>query len=252
MTKPVIGINTDFRRAQGNQPAFTYVASGYYDCVVAAGGVPVLLPPLEDEDDINSLLDRLDGVVMIGGADLDPRRDGFMLHPTVRPMEPRRETFDRKLMRLVAERRMPVFGIGAGLQLLNISQGGNIFLHLPEDMPQAIPHRDPQDSGHRHSLDITPGSIMERVYGEGEIRVCSRHHMAIDEVAPGFDITARCPDGVIEAIESNQSDWFAMGTQFHPESDNASALDLRIFEEFIEGVVNSSAVDAPIQLRVVA
>ncbi len=73
--------------------------------------------------------------------------------------------------------------------------------------------------------------------------------MAIDEVAPGFDVTARCPDGVIEAIESNQPDWFAIGTQFHPESDLASALDLRIFEEFIEGV---SMATQPIQLRVVA
>ncbi len=249
MSKPVIGINADFRRAQGNQPAFTYVAAGYYDCVFAAGGVPVILPPLEDEDDIDLMLERLDGVVMIGGADLDPRRDGFMLHPTVRPMESRREVFDRTLMKLVAERRMPVFGIGAGMQLLNLSQGGNLFLHIPEDLPSAIPHRDPSDIGHKHGLDITSGSVMERVYGEGEIRVCSRHHMAIDEVAPGFDVTARCPDGVVEAIESNQPDWFAMGTQFHPESDSASALDLRIFEEFIEGV---ATVNQPVQLRVVA
>ena len=249
MSKPVIGINADFRRAQGNQPAFTYVAAGYYDCVFAAGGVPVILPPLEDEDDIDLMLERLDGVVMIGGADLDPRRDGFMLHPTVRPMESRREVFDRTLMKLVAERRMPIFGIGAGMQLLNLSQGGNLFLHIPEDLPSAIPHRDPSDIGHKHGLDITSGSVMERVYGEGEIRVCSRHHMAIDEVAPGFDVTARCPDGVVEAIESNQPDWFAMGTQFHPESDSASALDLRIFEEFIEGV---ATVNQPVQLRVVA
>ncbi|MGI9519562.1 MAG: gamma-glutamyl-gamma-aminobutyrate hydrolase family protein [Pirellulaceae bacterium] len=248
MSKPVIGINADFRRAQGNQPAFTYLAAGYYDCIAAAGGIPLILPPCEEEADVYAIVEKLDGLVLIGGADLDPRRDGFMLHPSVRPMEPRREVFDRVLMRVAAERRLPVFGIGSGLQLLNLSQGGNLFLRIPEDLPDAIPHRDAQDIGHRHSLDITPGSIMERVYGEGEIRVCSRHHMAIDEVAPGFDVTARCPDGVIEAIESNQSDWFAMGTQFHPESDSASALDLRIFEEFIEGIQKTQ----PVQLRVVA
>ena len=184
----------------------------------------------------------------MGGADLNPNNDGFMMHPTVRALDDRRERFDRALMGLAAQRRLPVFGIGVGMQLLNVQQGGNLFLHIPEDLPEAIPHRDAQDIGHRHSLDITPGSIMERVYGEGEIRVCSRHHMAIDEVAPGFDVTARCPDGVIEAIESNQSDWFAMGTQFHPESDSASALDLRIFEEFIEGIQKTQ----PVQLRVVA
>jgi putative glutamine amidotransferase len=83
---------------------------------------------------------------------------------------------------------------------------------------------------------VEEGSLMERVYGDGEIRVNSIHHMAIDELARGFTVTARCPDGVVEAIESQEEDWFAMGTQFHPESDSASALDLRIFEEFMAGV----------------
>jgi putative glutamine amidotransferase len=179
---------------------------------------------------------QLDGFVLIGGHDLDPRRDGFMLHPSVRTMDRHRETFDRMLIDLIADRRMPVFGIGAGMQLLNVWAGGNLFLHLPEDLPEAIPHKDLQDSGHRHGLEVTPGSLMDRVYGDGEIRVNSMHHMAIDEVAPGFAVTARCPDGVIEAIESESPEWFAFGTQFHPEADSASALDIRIFEEFVDGV----------------
>src|SRR6185369_2928315 len=134
-----------------------------------------------------------------------------------------------------------VFGIGVGLQLLNVSQGGNLFLHIPEDVATAIPHRDPQDPAHRHTLEVVPGSLMERVYGDGEIRVNSLHHMAVDEVAPGFRVTARCPDGIIEAIESVREDWHAMGTQFHPESDSASALDIRIFEEFVCGITGEPA-----------
>ncbi len=81
---------------------------------------------------------------------------------------------------------------------------------------------------------------MERVYGEGEIRVNSMHHMAVDEVAPGFAATAHCPDGVIEAIESKTDDWFAFGTQFHPENESASALDLRIVEEFLLGAAQAA------------
>jgi len=92
------------------------------------------------------------------------------------------------------------------------------------------------DRGHRHALEVVPGSLMERVYGEGEIRVNSMHHMAVDEVAPGFAATARCPDGIIEAIEYIGDDWFAFGTQFHPEADSATALDLRVFEEFLVGI----------------
>ena len=232
--KPLIGINADFKSAKGNQPSFSVVTAGYYDSVLRAGGIPVVVPPMEEEDDINAVLDKLDGFVMIGGADLDPRRDGFMLHPTVRPMDRRRETFDRRVMQLIVERQMPVFGIGVGMQLLNVTSGGNLFLHIPEDLPRAIPHRDPQDPGHRHSLEIEPDSLMERVYGDGEIRVSSRHHMAIDELAAGFRVTARCPDGVVEAIESENPEWIAIGTQFHPENEAASALDVRVFEEFLD------------------
>ena len=246
--KPVLGMNMDVRANTKDAPAFGYLCQGYYDAVTAAGGVPMIIPPLESDDDLDQALDAVDGVVMIGGADLDPRRDGFMLHPSVRAMVPRRENFDRRLIQKVAERRLPVFGIGVGMQLLNLSQGGNLFLHLPEDMPSALPHRDSLDKGHRHGLEVTPGTIMDRVYGEGEIRVNSMHHMAIDEVAEGFVVSARCPDGVVEAIESEMHDWFAMGTQFHPEADSASALDQRIFEEFVEGV---QATQAQPELRLV-
>ena len=108
-------------------------------------------------------------------------------------------------MRIISERRTPVFGIGAGMQLLNVTMGGNLLLHIPEDRPGALPHHDPLDPAHRHTLEITPNSLMERVYGDGELRVNSMHHMAIDEVARDFEVTARCPDGIIEAIESRIS-----------------------------------------------
>jgi putative glutamine amidotransferase len=234
--KPLIGLNADYRSAKGDSPAFSYLAAGYFDAVTASGGVPVVIPPLADRDDLARVLDLLDGAVLVGGADLDPRRDGFMRHPSVRALDGRREEFDRVLMTEIAQRRMPVFGIGVGMQLLNVSQGGNLFLHIPEDMPGALPHRDSLDRAHRHGLEVVPGSLMERVYGDGEIRVNSMHHMAVDAVAPGFRVTARCPDGVTEAIESEMEDWFAFGTQFHPEADSATALDIRIFEEFIIGL----------------
>ncbi|MEM7479244.1 MAG: gamma-glutamyl-gamma-aminobutyrate hydrolase family protein [Planctomycetota bacterium] len=237
MTKPIIGINTDFKNAQHNQPAFAYTAAGYFDSIANAGAIPVLLPPMMDDDGLRQLLDHLDGVVFIGGGDLDPRNDGFMVHPSNKLMEPRREHFDRRLAFEVIERRMPVLAIGAGMQLLNVMCGGNLFLHIPIDCPEALPHRDNQDAQHRHSLIIAESdSVIGRTYGEGEIRVTSRHHMAVDEVAQGFRVTARCQDGIVEAMESEMVDWFAIATQFHPESNAASALDVRIFEEFIEGI----------------
>ncbi len=246
-SKPLIGLNADYRAERKDSPAYAFLAAGYFECLQRAGAIPVIVPPMEDVQDLETVLDHLDGFVLVGGQDLDPRRDGFMLHPSVRLLDERRETFDRQLMQVIAQRRLPVFGIGVGMQLLNVSQGGNLFLHIPEDLPNAIPHKDPHDVNHRHGLVVTPGSLMDRVYGDGEIRVNSMHHMAIDEVAPGFAVTARCPDGVIEAIESTREDWFAIGTQFHPEADSASALDQRIFEEFVAG-----AVGHKVELRMVA
>jgi putative glutamine amidotransferase len=234
--KPLIALNADYRAAKKDAPAFSFICAGYFDSIVKVGGVPIVIPPLADENDLNRVLDLVDGLVIIGGADLDPRRDGFMLHPSIRMLDPRRESFDRRLVRIASDRRLPLFGIGVGMQLLNVAEGGNLYLHIPEDLPKALPHKDSLDPAHRHALEVVPGSLMERVYGDGEIRVNSTHHMAIDEVAPGFAVTARCPDGVIECIESTQSDWFALGTQFHPESESASALDLRIFEEFLDGI----------------
>ncbi len=234
--KPLIGLNADYRPEGKDSPAYSFVAASYASCISEAGGIPVILPPLQNQVDLDCVLETLHGFVLVGGQDLDPRRDGFMLHPTVRPMDARRESFDRMLIQAIADRQLPVYGIGVGMQLINVACGGNLFLHISEDLPQAIPHKDPQDPGHRHGLDVVPGSLMERVYGDGEIRVNSRHHMAVDEVANGFRVTARCPDGVIEAMESTREDWFALCTQFHPEAESASALDARIFEEFLDGV----------------
>ena len=245
--KPVIGLNADFRTVNNDAPAYSVLAAGYYDEILKAGGIPLIVPPLTERDDLDAVLDKLDGFLLIGGHDLDPRRDGFRLHPTVRVMADRRETFDRQLMRVIGERRIPVMGIGAGMQLLNLDQGGSLFLHISEDLPDALPHKDLQDRGHRHGLEVVPGSLMERVYGDGEVRVNSMHHMAIDDVAPGFAVTAHAPDGVVEAIEGVMEDWFAIGTQFHPEADSASAIDSRIFEEFITGVRESNTA-----LRLVA
>lgn len=247
MSKPRIALNSDYRCAGKNTLAYSYVAATYYDAIVKVGGLPIILPPTGNADDVHDLLDMVDGLLLVGGADLDPRRDGWMYHPATRLLDSRREVFDRILVQIAADRRMPIFGIGTGLQLLNVSQGGNLFLHIPEDLPTALPHSDPLDPAHRHSLDIEPGSLMELVYGDGELRVNSMHHMAVDEVAPGFRVTARCPDGIVEAIENTSPDWFALGTQFHPEAITASALDVRIFEEFVV-----AASEAKHDMRLVA
>src|SRR5262245_40134469 len=124
--KPIIGLNLDFRAAKKDSPAFAFITAGYFDAVTKSGGVPMLVPPLENDDDLAHLLDHLSGFCLIGGADLDPRRDGYMLHPAMRLLDPRREDFDRRLMRMISDRRLPLMAVGAGLQLLNLHEGGSL------------------------------------------------------------------------------------------------------------------------------
>ena len=128
--QPIIGINADYRAAARKTPAYSYIAAGYFQSIIAAGGIPLIMPPLKDSESIAKVVDQVEGFVLIGGGDLDPRNDGFMLHPSVRPLDPVRESSDRMLMTEIAERRLPVLGIGTGMQLLNVQQGGNLFLHL--------------------------------------------------------------------------------------------------------------------------
>ncbi len=237
--KPLVGINMDYRSARKDSPAFSILSAGYFDSIAKAGGIPVAIPPLTDEDDLHRVLEALDGFVLCGGADLDPRTDGFLLHPAMRLLDRRREDFDRMLVRLIAERRMPVLGIGCGMQLLNVALGGSLFYHIPEDLPHALPHFDDSDPYHRHALVVERGTLMDKVYSDGEIKVSSMHHMAVDDVAPNFEVTARCPDGVVEAIESAVDDWFALGVQFHPEEGRGTELDICIFEQLMLGITRT-------------
>ena len=98
--KPLIGVNAEYRSARKDSPAFSYLTAGYYNALMKSGAIPVMIPPLVEEDDMRRVLDHLDGVLFVGGGDLDCRHEGFMLHPSMRLLDSRREDFDRKLMAL--------------------------------------------------------------------------------------------------------------------------------------------------------
>lgn len=250
-TRPVVGINADFVPASKIQSAHFRLNPGYVDTILQAGALPVILPPLSPPEsnglkEIDAYLDRVDGIILSGGRDLDPSRQGLPTHPAVQLMPSRREMHDRRLFEQIQKRRVPVLGIGAGMQLINVALGGTLHLHLPENMPRAMPHRDETGDAHRHLVLIEPGTTMEEIYGEGgELRVNSEHHQAVDQLGKGLRIGARSPDGVIEAIELVDSNWFCIGVQWHPESDTATALDMQLFDAFLQACAGQSK---PIQL----
>ena len=233
--RPLIGINTDFLTPKTGA-AFARVNAGYFDAVLSAGGLPVLLPPLRKDnfEELDTYLNTVAGVILVGGLDLDPRRQGQPLTNAVQPMAARREDSDRYLLAGAVQRRLPLLGIGVGMQLLNVYHGGTLFAHLPVDNPKAMPHFDPTGGPHRHMVNVEPDSCLGEMYGAVELRVNSTHHQAVNQVGKKLRVGARAPDGVIEAIETTDETWFCVGVQWHPECDTASALDRQIFGCLVE------------------
>jgi putative glutamine amidotransferase len=240
--RPFIGINADFVPAGKQSGACVRLPVGYIDALVAAGGLPVVVPPCSRDIDIDAWLDRLDGFVLSGGADLDPRQHGLPSHAAVQLMPERRDDSDRRLVRRLLERRLPLLGIGLGMQQLNVACGGTLYLHLLEELPRSMPHRDPTGVPHRHTAKIEPGTRIEEIYGGEEIRVNSCHHQAVRQLAKGFRVGAVAPDGVIEAIETTDPHWFCIGVQWHPEAETATALDTQLFECFVQACLREPAL----------
>ena len=129
---------------------------------------------------------------------------------------------------------MPLLAVDHGLHLLNTSHGGTVHHDLPRDLPDALQHRHPPERGLRHAINVLPDTRLADFYGEGEIVVNSEHRRAVQRVARGFRVSARALDGVVEAIEAEGGDWFALGVQWHPASATASGLDIQLFRGLVD------------------
>jgi putative glutamine amidotransferase len=237
-TRPLIAINTDYYTPKNAAP-YARLNAGYIDAIFAAGGLPLLIPPVKKDllPEIDTLLDQVAGIILTGGQDMDPRRNGMALTAAVNPMAARREDADRYLLARIFEQKIPVLGIGLGMQQLNVFAGGSLHMHLPADNPKAMPHYDQTGAPHRHMVLIEQNTRLDEIYGTLELRVNSTHHQAVNQLGKKMRVAAKAPDGVIEALESTDPNWFCVGVQWHPECDTASALDMQIFECFVQAAV---------------
>ncbi len=242
--KPLIGISC-CTKLFGLYGMPNHAASDTYiratDQVV--GGVPVLVPANGDACDIQTLLARLDGIILTGSrSNVQPAVYGGPAHPDGTPEDINRDAVTLPLIRAAIAAGLPVLAICRGLQELNVALGGTLHQRL-QDLPGRIDHSTPMQpnprirTGKAHAVRVVPGSWLHRVAEAREIAVNSLHNQGIDRLAPGLVVEGTAPDGTIEAVRVATAPGFAVGVQWHPEYDwQRDAVSRRIFESFSHAV----------------
>ena len=230
--KPVIGLTLDSEQP-GGYSTFPWCAlrENYFSAVRNAGGLPFALA--NEPDDAEAYLDRIDGLVVTGGAfDVDPALFGDSeRHETVVTKD-KRTRFELAITRAAVKRDMPVLGICGGQQLLNVALGGTLVQHIPDAIAGALAHEQPNPRDEPgHTVRIASGTVLRDIVGAAEMAVNSAHHQAVREVAPGLVVDATAEDGVIEGIE-DPGLRFCIGVQWHPEFEISDG-DKRIFAAFV-------------------
>ena len=242
--RPLIGVTTSEVRVPDHvsplpqsDPPRREMALGrkYTMAVEAARGLPVVMPPMHDEA-IGPLLDRLSGVLLSGGPDMDPGTYGGRYHPQLGPTEPDLDHFELQVVKEALERGMPVLAICRGAQVLNVALGGDLYQHLPEDPGGAVEHRkrtaDAPDTA--HDVEVEPSThLAGALHLYGSCNVNSFHHQAAHRLGEGLRPVAWAPDGVVEGIELPDRD-FAVGVQWHAEAMVDRPEQLALFEAFVE------------------
>lgn len=228
--RPVIGITSCVEpaawRVWRNEPA-VLLPHRYVHHVQQVGGVAVLLPPLGEpvSDESVAVLERLDGLVLSGGVDVEPSRYGEEPHATVQAPRPERDASELALVERAVELDLPLLGVCRGMQLMAVAAGGSLVQHLPDKIGTADHSPGPATYG-RTVVGIAPGSRLASVLGE-HVEVSCYHHQGV-AAHPGYEASAWASDGTLEAIESPDARW-RLGVQWHPEVGS----DPRLFEALV-------------------
>ena len=219
MKRPVIGIT-------GNYADQTCtLAEGYYQSVLKAGGIPVIIPPryVEEGDDCSDLtgvLDNIDGIVFSGGGDPNPLLFGEEPVVQLHSITPERDLQELKLVRMAYDRQIPMLGICKGIQMINAALGGTLYQDIHSQKEGGVWVKHSQDEDRRfpsHTVKVENGTLLHKLFGRDTLQVNSFHHQACKDIAPCLRLSAISPDGIIEAIESNEYKSI-LGVQWHPET----------------------------------
>ena len=237
--KPLIGITGSmglgiYSLQQEHMPAQQHrLSDSYVNAIRQAGGIPVILPCCEDVELMMAMADKMDGILLSGGGDVNPLLYGKRATGNLGTITPRRDTAELAIAKYVIEETdKPILGICRGIQVINAAMGGTLHIDLPEDGKLCHSLTMYTRDMVSHSVTIEENSRLARCYGSGEQMVNSFHHEAVEQVAPGFTVTAISEDQVIEAIEL-PGDRFVIGVHWHPEELSAREEARNLFRSFV-------------------
>jgi len=211
--KPVIGITSVYRTDNAGASEVAWCNFSYVRAIAENGGVPVVLPTLADAEIIGRYVSELDGLVLVGGADIPPEAYGEKPHETVVAMGRERFDFESKLIPLWLKKGKPTLGVCLGMQFTNVLHGGSLIQDIPSQVGGEVVHRGRNTW---HVVNIEPASRLAKTLGTTRANVYSIHHQAVKDLAKGFKIVARAADGVPEAMERTDGR-FGLFVQWHPE-----------------------------------
>jgi putative glutamine amidotransferase len=237
--KPIIGLTVSYAaggedRSPSESGSF-YVNRPYVESVLQAGGIPVYLPYITDERELAHLACRLDGLLLTGGRDIDPKFFGEPRHPACGPVIEERSASDIGWTRMALSRKIPILGICLGVQTLNVALGGDLYQDVPSQFESRVVHRqaEPDRTSTAHTVVVTPGSLLYRVTHLAELAVNSLHHQAVRRIGEGLVVNARAPDGLVEGLEYPSSE-FCLAVQWHPEDLTDRVEHRALFEAFVQ------------------
>ncbi len=229
--KPLIGISCSFNQKDER----FFLPEAYVEAVIKARGIPLILPGSGSIKAVAPYFRAIKGLLLAGGGDVDPGLFNEEPLPGLGEVTPDRDRFEIMLVKAAMHRKVPILGICRGIQVLNVACGGSVIQHIPAEIEDPLKHSQSAPRWHStHQVTINKESRLAGIMKCSSARVNSFHHQAVRSVAPGFEVTARSSDGVIEAIEHRDSP-FVIGVQWHPECmvsrDRKSRLLFRAFVE---------------------
>lgn len=236
--RPVIGITCSTGAGDEAHPAVYRLNQAYARAIASAGGAPLLIPALGGGEATREIFDALDGLLLPGGADLQPSTYGAAPHPMLGGVDPALDETELALARWALAERKPVLGICRGQQCLNIAAGGTLYQDIPSEIPGAATHRLEPRNALAHAIEVEPDSRLAEILGATRVEVNSLHHQSVREVGRGFLAVAHAPDGIIEGMEHPEHP-FAVAVQFHPEElVPGHEASERLLESFIAAATN--------------